>query len=218
MNRATLVAAVASLGILIAGFASCSVNHRSGEFACTTQADCPSDRTCSEGLCISGGDPGIDAPPGIDGPVRPDAFVCPPQCTSCNPGAHECKVDCNASPATCNVPINCPAGFNCNIICTNLNSCPNINCTAGESCRIDCKGASSCKAITCGEGACDVKCEAANTCKNVNCNASCKCDVECPAANPGACSVLDCPKDGLTCANIGLPGCNSSNDGCDTCQ
>lgn len=202
------------IGVAMAG--SCSVTHRSGEFDCEKQSDCPAGRTCTDNLCVVNGT-GIDAGPGDgpkDGNGLPDAFVCPTTCTSCIPETMTCKIDCGVSAATCNGPIACPTGWNCDILCTTANSCRSgIDCLGSKSCTVECKGNSSCRNIACGDGPCDVNCSGTNSCRGVACGQSCKCDVACaPAA--ASCESVTCTSN--TCSTF--PGCTSQFPGCDTCQ
>jgi hypothetical protein len=214
----TLAARVLCLCLL----AACSINHRSGEFLCETQADCTSDRTCSNGVCIQTGNPMDDAP----GPDGPPQFRCPAQCTSCVEASMTCRVDCGtqAGLAICNQAITCPAGFNCVILCsrnatgnTQQQCQQKIDCEDSASCNVQCGGANTCKQIICGAGSCDVTCSGAGSCSQVDCDASCQCDVECSAlAN---CQNVSCPGNVGQCNRIGLPGCDSNrSDACNTCQ
>jgi len=203
--------------LAIALLASCTVNKRSDDFACETTADCSDGFTCNNGICVSTTPPGQDGGPGDpDAPPKPDAFVCPAQCTSCKLDTHTCKVDCGASPATCNAPINCPAGFNCEIICSTPSGCANVNCSQGESCKIDCKASGTCKTVTCGEGPCEVGCDGQNSCRSVDCSNSCACDAQCIGL--GSCALaLTCQGTGIACNTANPRGCTSMRDGCNTC-
>lgn len=210
--------------LLLALLGACSINHRSDEFTCTNSNMCNAGQTCQDGLCVTGGTPsdGPDVDP--DGPP-PDTFVCPNQCTSCNPGTNTCIVDCNASAATCASAINCPAGFNCDIRCTKNDGCQNINCTQGQSCKILCKGNNTCENVVCGPGPCDVECTGQGACgggtaTGIDCDASCACDVACN--NNASCFPVSCPKppgpEPLRCSGIGANRCTSEPDGCNTCM
>jgi hypothetical protein len=202
-----LVAATTAvaLSLLVAAIAaSCSINHRSSEFTeCMRQADCSNGQSCIEGICQN---PNNNNDAGTDADVRPDALVCPSQCTSCRVDRLECRVDCSVSPATCNIKITCPEGWNCTVLCSGQNSCRSgIDCTAGKSCNIECSGTQSCRDIECGAGPCTTACTGSQSCRNVDCNDSCKCDVTC--ANAASC-------EGLTCSepfcSVGGRGCSSS--------
>lgn len=214
-TRSLLVAVI--LAVSVAG---CSVNHRSNEFTCDTQADCPDGRTCSDGLCITNGTPTPDGPTGDGPPPPPDAFACPSQCTSCRPDSHTCVVNCNVSPATCNVGIKCPEGFNCEIACTTEGGCPNVDCSPGASCKVTCNGPGTCRNVKCGAGPCDISCAGQNSCRGVDCKDSCACDLAC--ANQSSCfGGFVCPPGPSINACTILAGqnrgCTSEPTGCNTC-
>ena len=212
---------IAALALTIV--VSCSVNHRSGDYACTLQSDCTGGRTCQDGFCAF--------PPGTvpDGPVAGDGSVvhdgkpnpnpdgnpttCPTQCTSCDLGAHTCKIECNNSGNCTNVVV-CPPGFDCTINCGTSNSCRNgVTCpTDGSACNVVCSGVSTCRDVQCGPGKCDVQCTGSNSCRAIACDSSCACDVMCA---PGAlCDAVSCA--GLQCSNP-TGGCSSALAGCNTC-
>jgi hypothetical protein len=203
--------------------AACSINHRSGDFLCETQADCTSDRTCSNGVCVQNGNPIEDAPSTSE-PDAPEEFRCPTQCTSCVEATKTCNVDCGApaAAAICAQAITCPDGFNCVIKCSRNavngnNQCQQkIDCQNAASCDVQCTGTNTCKAVLCGDGPCDVTCTGAGTCQKVDCDQSCKCDVECSfTAN---CSDVSCPGSLGQCTTIGMIGCNSlRSDACHSC-
>ncbi|MEO8703004.1 MAG: hypothetical protein ABI867_23360 [Kofleriaceae bacterium] len=200
---------IALIAVAIAA-GSCSVDHRSDGFTtCDNQDDCPNNQVCTNNLCIAPG-VGMDAGP-IDA-SRPDALVCPSQCTSCNLQTMTCKVDCAVSAATCNTAITCPPGWKCDILCSTQNSCRSgIDCTEGESCNITCKGTGSCRNIVCGEGACKTECSGLQSCRNLSCGDSCACDVTCA-------QQADC--EGVTCSEIQCEtfnGCSSLLPTCNTC-
>ncbi|MBS1118373.1 MAG: hypothetical protein H6Q90_601 [Deltaproteobacteria bacterium] len=192
---------------LVAG--SCSVNHRSDEFVfCNRPADCASGQVCSQGVCVASVDAGV----GNDAKVTPDALVCPSQCTSCKPETMECKIDCAVSPATCNGHIVCPAGWNCDILCTGTGSCRNgVDCTPGESCAITCSGANSCRNLACGQGPCNVICSGSSSCRGVSCGQSCACDVDCQ--NAALCDFVQCSSPTCDFGN----GCSTLFPTCNTC-
>ncbi len=214
-----VVAWFAALSLAVVSTSSCSINHRSGEFACTVQADCDAARQCLNGYCIVPGGV-IDAPKTIDAPKRDAPMmidspmtVCPPQCTSCGEGK-TCKIDCGLTNCTGNQPIVCPSGYNCAILCSTNNACTNgINCGAAASCAITCSGASSCRNVDCGDGHCDVKCQGQGSCRGIDCSNSCACDVTC--ALTASCDFLTCSSS--QCDPLGR-GCTSMAPGCDTCQ
>lgn len=194
---------------------SCSINHRSGEFECSKQSDCPDGRVCTGGYCVVPGGtvdapksdgPAIDGTPG-DGPMN----NCPPQCTSCDQGSHTCKIDCAVT--SCNSQVVCPTGWNCDVACTVSNSCRSgVKCPAGaNSCNITCSGTGSCRSLECGTGKCDVACTGSMSCRGVDCGNSCGCDVKC---GPGAtceavqCTAFQCDT-GLGCSSMVVPSCRT---------
>ncbi len=209
---------LAALTIVLISSSSCSINHRSGEFECTVQADCDLARQCLNGYCVVPGGV-IDAPKTIDGP-RKDApmmidspmTVCPPQCTSCGDGK-TCTIDCGMTNCNGNQPIVCPSGYNCAILCSTNNACSNgINCNDAQSCAITCSGAGSCRNVDCGSGPCDVKCQGQSSCRGIDCSNSCACDVSC--AITASCDFLTCSDP--QCDPLGR-GCTSGAPGCDNC-
>jgi hypothetical protein len=228
---------VAVVLIAVAAAGSCSINHRSADFACENTNDCASGRICSDGFCVStrpidaGVDARIDA--SIDAAPPIDASeACPEQCTSCDIDARSCRVDCGVDAELCNRPINCPAGWSCDIECSRRGSCGTINCTdstactiscdAGQtctdvtcgdaSCEIDCLGADSCFDVDCGTGKCDVRCAGLASCDLVDCGRACACDVTCGlSAN---CFGVTCPTDDCTDP---FGDCSSLGQGCNIC-
>lgn len=204
--------------VLMLALTACQINHRSDQFACQNEGDCPGSQSCVDGFCV-GGDPTPDDGPGPDpdGP-KPDTLICPSQCTSCQLATMTCNVDCNQSPSTCLSAINCPPGFNCNILCTRNEVCANINCSQGASCNIQCKGNGTCDNVQCGPGKCDVECTGGQSCSAINCSSACACDVAC--GNNALCLQVACPDpDGPgVCAGIGLSRCTSERMGCNTCE
>jgi hypothetical protein len=202
--------ALLALAFVLAG--SCAIDHRSGAFECTKAADCDPPRTCSDGLCVVPGGT-IDAPMSDakkDGQT-PDAFLCPAQCTSCNPERMECIIDCAAG-ANCGSQVVCPPGWNCNIKCNTTDSCRSgINCVGGDSCTIACTGTRSCRNVNCGAGPCAITCSATESCRNVSCGQSCACDVKCTSTTSCVgvfCTALQCDTG---------QGCTSLVPGCETC-
>lgn len=211
---------------------SCSVSHRSGEFACRTTADCASDRVCTDGLCVLTG-PTDDGGLGNGG--------CPANCTSCDLVTHTCTIECINNNSVCRQPIVCAPGWNCrincdddtscragidcrdaascNVSCSGDTSCRNATCGAGD-CTFTCNGAGSCSGIACGTGACNVACNGTNSCHDanggnglgVNCSQSCACDVECSLDS--TCAPLACP---ATCNGL-IDGCTSAPTGCNVCH
>ncbi|HWO25275.1 MAG TPA: hypothetical protein VNO30_41330 [Kofleriaceae bacterium] len=202
----------ALIALAVAG-GSCSINHKSGRYTCSSTSDCEAGRVCTDGVCVVGTD--IDAPP-IDAPqpdAPPDSTTCPSQCTRCMPG-NVCVIDCAAG-ADCSAKITCPTGYNCDVRCTTDNSCRSgVDCTNAASCTFQCTGVRSCRGITCGAGACTLSCTGNNSCESVNCGTSCACDVRCGAFGNGACMSV-------TCTDIACDtgrGCSATiNPVCDTC-
>ena len=214
MKLVALWAALVVVAVTAAG--SCSVNHRSGEFACETTRDCAAGRICNDGLCVSTRpiDAGVtlDTPSPLDAPLPIDApqAMCPAQCTSCDLDAKTCAVDCGANPILCTHAITCPTGFSCKIDCTSERACRNgIDCADAADCTITCGVSQSCRSVTCGAGACKLDCEGLGSCANVTggngpttarCSGSTSCtDVTCGSGKcvvdcvgPGSCTKADC--------------------------
>ena len=205
---------------------SCSVNHRSGDYACTKQSDCASPRICDPGgFCIVPDGVPIDGPPGVtdakhpDGKLAVDASqICPAQCTSCDTTQHTCKIECGSANNNCVNEVVCPLGYNCTIGCNAPNSCRNgVVCTDATQCTIQCGGSNSCRNIQCGDGPCQVTCSGTSSCHNVDCANSCGCDVTCtgPVGTGGpTCQGVICTA--LSCSS-GPGGCSSGNPGCANC-
>jgi len=198
--------------------ASCSVSHRSGDFACENQADCASGRTCMDGFCVAlqadASVPG-DASVPVDGGPPVDANLCPSQCTSCSNDTKTCNIDCRLNGGACNGPLKCPEGWNCNLLCSTTNSCRNgVTCPAGRSCTITCSGRQSCSKFACGTGQCNVDCTGQESCTDVSCGPACACDITCGLN--AACTNLTCKS-----RDCNLPrGCTSlplSTAACNTC-
>jgi hypothetical protein len=203
----TVVAAVISIAIVAT---SCSVNHRSDQYACSQTSDCEGGRVCDNGFCIVAGS--IDAPRPADGPQQtPDANNCPAPCTSCNIQQKTCTINCQT--ANCTNTVTCPAGYKCDIQCNADNSCRNgVNCQMAASCNIDCTGKQSCQNVQCGSGPCDVGCIGPASCRGVACNNSCACDVVCTGNQSCA--------EGILCSSLGCrsgSGCTSVPAFCHAC-
>ncbi|MBL0215175.1 MAG: hypothetical protein IPQ07_14965 [Myxococcales bacterium] len=202
------------LGLTAITASSCSINHRTGEFECTKQADCSGGRTCTGGYCVLPGGT-VDAPKGdgptTDGQIDGNNNVCPQQCTTCDFGSHTCKIDCAVT--SCNAQVVCPVGWNCDVACSVTNSCRNgVTCNGPNACTITCSGANSCRTLECGTGKCDVVCSGSMSCRGVACGNSCGCDVKC--GGTAACEGVACTS--FQC-DTGL-GCSSTlNASCDTC-
>ena len=193
------------LVMTIALLAACSIQHRSGEYACTKQSDCNNGRTCTDGFCVLPGGNGPDAPKTIDSPgTHADASTCPAGCTACNPAQHTCTIDCRS--ANCNGSVSCPAGYKCDIQCDTDNSCRNgVDCSTALSCNVTCSGTGSCRNVACGLGPCDVACSGASSCRGVACGNSCACDVTC-TGNQSCSDTINCTslacKSGLGCTSV----------------
>jgi hypothetical protein len=204
------LAALAVLALAIGSAGGCSVNHRSGDFACQIQSDCSKDRTCIDGFCVLAADAGIDTPPPL-----PDAAVCPTTCTSCNPLQKTCTIDCTIAAGNCKQLVTCPTGWSCNVLCSRADACSNgVICPNGTACTITCSGLRSCKGISCGTGRCNVDCGGTNSCQDVRCGLSCGCDVTCHINS--TCSNLACRAGCTSASQFG--GCTSLTAGCNTCQ
>jgi hypothetical protein len=205
-------------------FAACTINHRSGEFACDNNADCQGGRVCQQNLCVEPGT-GPDPDGGMPDPDGPEPFVCPTQCTSCVESTMTCNVNCEqpAAMAVCQQTINCPEGFHCVVKCprssasANNGQCPQVNCQNALSCDISCTGNNTCKQVTCGEGPCEVLCDGLGSCGQVQCDDSCACDVSCTLGR-ASCQTLDCPGSAGQCNTLGQLGCNSNRPNCNTCD
>ncbi len=208
-----LVLAGLALVLSFALAASCSITHRTGDYACTKNSDCNSGRECVDGFCVISGTSTPDAPiSNSDARLGDAGNSCPSQCTSCNPGTHSCVIDC-ANGANCQGNVACPTGWTCDVKCDTDNSCRNgVTCTGSTSCTVECTGKMSCQGVQCGTGACDVQCSGPSSCKAVACGSSCACDVRCIGAN--SCS------DAVMCSSqacrIGL-GCTSFPQACHSC-
>jgi hypothetical protein len=203
----SVIASVIALGVVAT---SCSINHRSDQYACTTNGDCEGGRICDRGYCIVPGS--IDAPRPNDGPKpNPDANNCPAPCTTCNIAQKTCTINCQT--ANCTNMVTCPAGYKCDIQCNVDNSCRNgINCQMAAGCNIDCTGKQSCANVECGPGACDVGCIGPASCRGVDCNNSCACDVVCTGSQ--SCT------EGIQCSSLACvsgSGCTSVPAFCHSC-
>jgi hypothetical protein len=199
--------ALVALGLAIVAAGSCSVNHRSGDFACETQRDCAKDRTCVDGFCVLAADAGVDTSP------PPDALLCPGACTSCVIGQKSCTIDCSLN-GGCRQAVTCPAGWSCNVLCTGQNACRNlISCVGTTSCTISCTSPLSCQNVACGSGPCKLDCSGNGSCVDVRCGLSCACDVTCHINS--SCSNLTCKPGCNSASQFG--GCTSLTAGCNTC-
>ncbi|CAN5288195.1 hypothetical protein BH11MYX1_BH11MYX1_17790 [soil metagenome] len=201
---------------------SCTISHKSGDYACATSADCNSGRECSNGFCVLTGT-SIDAPKAVDAPkLTPDSGNgCPAGCTSCSTTEKTCVIDCNVPGANCDAQVVCPVGYKCDVKCDVANSCrAGVKCTGTTSCMVECSAQGSCQGVQCGSGRCDVQCSGTGSCKGVQCGSSCACNVGCTGNN-------SCPTTGqsmVTCTDFecriftGNGGCSSTlAPSCDTC-
>ena len=201
---------------------SCSVTHKSGDYACTTSADCNNGRDCSNGFCVLDGT-SIDArPPTADAPkIPPDGAGCPAGCTTCSVTEKTCVIDCNAPGANCTSTVVCPVGYKCDVKCDAANSCrAGVRCAGTTSCTVECSAQGSCQDVQCGAGRCNVQCSGTGSCKGVQCGTSCACDVGCT----GSQSCASSGQTGVTCTKTicqifsGNGGCSSTQAlSCNTC-
>lgn len=207
-----VVAWMGSFVLALVVATSCSIEHRSEGLACTRQEDCTGGRTCIDGVCVLlDGMPDANNPPGKDASVdAPPTGDCPPECTSCDKQAQQCKIDCQV--ADCSSQVACPAGWHCDIACNRTNSCRNgINCLSAASCTIECSGDSACRNVACGTGRCNIQCSGMNSCRSISCGQSCACDIQCD--NAASCETIICSS--FQCETF--DGCTSQGVGCDIC-
>jgi len=182
VRRAPLLLAVALV-------AACSFQRRSEDYACQVASDCGAGRTCDQGWCVEVGGPVVDADPNApdadptlpDG-APPDAFVCPPACSSCD--GDICLIACDTSDgaAPCNAsPVVCPAGIQCKVECLADSSCASgVDCSQSSNCRIECTGTGSCDApLTCGAGPCHIECDDGTCTGGIDCREACQCQTFC---------------------------------------
>lgn len=219
---------LAVLAITAAAAGSCSVNHRSGDFACQTSAECSTGRTCVAGFCVETSDAGtVDAAPIVDAsiPSVPDALECPAQCTSCDLNQRACTIDCAVNPDECTRQVACPAGWSCDVQCSEPSSCRRgVECGDSTSCNVSCTGRQSCQDITCGAGDCQIVCSGRTSCSGVTCTTgACKLDCSgidsCSRVFGGSgTSNFDCNGPGA-CASVscGMGLCGASCSGTDSC-
>jgi hypothetical protein len=221
------------LAALVLALAACSVTHRSGEFACTSTADCNSDRVCDQGYCVIPGDDidggaqdgtHVDARPS-DGPPHADAPPpqCPALCDMCDDSSMTCTIECgpqSSGGGKCFQPMTCPTGWNCDFECTGNSVChAAIDCTNSASCTLECSGSDSCRDVTCGSGACTADCSGEGSCRSFDCSTSCACQVDCGFS--ASCQNVTCgtSTSGFACEN-GPDGydCSTAWPGCNSCQ
>jgi hypothetical protein len=171
---------------------------------------------------------------GATGDTLDAPFVCPAECNAgcagnacritgdaltaivCPPGI-PCVVTCSSFQA-CKADIMCGNASSCHVICNGENACYfGVECGPGP-CTIDCIAAKACPAANnCYDSsACTINCTGTNSCKgSVDCASSCACDVTCAAdaACPNPPGFVTCP---TNCDDA--DGCDSSLQGCSTCQ
>jgi hypothetical protein len=197
--------------VVIAVLASCSINHRSEQYACQVNDDCSGNRVCDNGFCIVAGSIDAAKPPSD---ARTD-MNCPAPCTTCNLTQKTCTINCQSTNCTNNV-ITCPTGYRCDILCNVDNACRDgINCKMSAACNVDCTGKSSCEKVQCGPGPCDINCSGVSSCKDVSCANSCACDVTC-TGNQSCQSGITCTS--LACRSTTGLGCTSVPAFCHSCN
>jgi hypothetical protein len=218
--------------VALALAAGCSVSHRSNDFACDSDQRCADGRTCVDGFCV------IVADSGVIDTLLPlgDAALCPSQCTSCSTLPKTCTIDCARNNGACNQAITCPAGWNCNVLCSINDECNSgVSCGNATSCTIGCSAGKTCKTVTCGRGTCNVNCSGTASCDdqvtcgtgacNVNCSGSAACNGEVSCGSACACDVT-CRLNAACAAVTCKPGCFgtmppafciSTANGCNSC-
>ena len=183
---------------------SCSVHRVSDNFTCETSADCTADRVCTQGFCVIGQNPLVDAGPS-------DAAVCPSICgDTCNFQTRSCTIVGSGGD-----DITCPSGWNCNIRCETSGACGAISCTSALSCDVDCTADNACLAITCNTRDCDVTCVGVNACGNIGCTTG-DCTASCSGGNgSAACGTISCTTGDCdaTCAGSNACGAISCTTG-----
>jgi len=215
--RTPLILLNAVVFALLVG-ASCLVDRKTADFACSSDADCTGftdQRVCDStiGYCT--------------------ALECPRVCNGgCNPTTKTCNVQC-ASAGQCVGAIDCPNGYACTINCLANNACSSIDCGDADSCvvncmatnacggidcglddtpcQITCLGTNACDDIECSDGSCMVTCSGNNACGPVDCAGSCACMATC---STGSCGAVSCP---TGCENAS-GGCMTTGAGCSTCS
>jgi hypothetical protein len=99
----------------------------------------------------------------------PYAAGCPAGCDACYNGT--CTFICTpGNPCTTQL-MDCPAGWDCEALCSGLDSCKNatLDCGGTDSCALTCVDKNACAGakLTCVEADCDVYCENAESCNAV---------------------------------------------------
>ncbi len=217
-----------ALLVLVFGITtSCSITKKSGEYACTTSADCNSGRECSEGFCVLKGTAidastqlPIDAPKhNIDGGTN----GCPSACTSCTGSGtlKTCTIDC-ATSGTCDQKVTCPAGYICDVKCNADGACTRgVACPATGACNVTCSANNACTGgnggVTCGAGKCDVQCSGQGSCKGVTCGSSCACDVICTGQNSCGFQNVTCTSNACRSGTGGACSSTANPSVCDSC-
>jgi hypothetical protein len=206
---------------------SCSVQHRSQDFACTDPSQCATGRTCINGFCVDNspadaatGDGNL---PGDGNSPFPDApGSCPQPCTSCDLGSMTCTIDCLLDPTVCASEVDCPPGYKCNILCNDNNACTaGVHCDQATACVINCTGKSSCADVVCGPGACTIACSGSDSCTSdnagdaIDCSTSCACEVTCTGQR-SCFGTVACP-DGCNSVSTNGVGCEDTTSGCNSC-
>jgi hypothetical protein len=215
VNKLVFVLAI-QVGVVFALASSCSITHKSGDFACTKTSECDTGRDCVDGFCVVSGTEQIDSPAGTDGHGSGSGSGsngCPAQCTSCSVSQKTCVIDCQGG-ADCSGAVACPPGYSCDVKCDTDNACRSgVQCAGTTKCTVECSGKNACQNVQCGTSACDVECTGTMSCKTVTCGASCACDVKCIGTQ--SCG------DTVTCTSaachIGL-GCSSLPTTCHSCM
>ena len=209
MNKLVYALAI-QVGIVFALASSCSITHKSGDFACIKTSDCNTGRDCVDGFCVVSGTEQVDSPMTSDSRGS-GSNGCPAQCTSCSVSQHTCVIDCMGT--DCSGAIACPAGYSCDVKCDTDNSCRNgVQCAGTTSCLVECSGKNACQNVQCGTSKCDVECTGTQSCKAVSCGSSCACDVKCI----GTSSCGDTVNCSAAACRIGL-GCSSLPPTCHSC-
>jgi len=175
---------------------SCSVNRVSDGFKCDSNADCALDRVCTNGYCVIGQNPLLDAPP-------QDAAVCPAICGG----------TCDFQTTTCTITgtgsgnLACPPGWNCVINCGATGACGTINCTAAQSCDVHCTAGSACLGITCQTRDCNVECVGPRACGNISCTSG-NCNADCSGGGgSAACGSISCTSGDCNATCAGSNAC-----------
>jgi hypothetical protein len=195
----------AKLGFLaMAVVAACFIDRKTTDFECSTTDECEGDLVCRGNYCVvdDGSDDSStdfdDEPsddPADDLPTDDSPDLCPPECSECDPNDRVCV-----------------------FVCGTNDRCGDIDCPDGWECQILCQGAMACGDITCEDGPCNVQCADNNSCGIVDCRGACACDVTC---FNGACEDALCPiVAGRNCTMDGTTetGCTSSAPDCNRCD